>query len=74
MINNLFLFYIRLNKPIKFNTGLPNLFTRITNWLNSKTCDYNTNLHRWCHKNSFKYKDSCNISKKIDYANNDNSF
>ncbi len=60
--------------PPIFKNFLPKQFTRISDWLNSKTIEYNTNLHRWCHKNSFKYKDSCNISKKIDYANNDNSF
>ena len=70
---NLFLFYIGLNKPIKFNTGLPNIIMRISNYATSNYIDNTTNLHRWCHKQSEKYEKTCDWTVKLDNANKDNS-
>jgi hypothetical protein len=70
---NLFLFAIGLNKPIQFNTGLPYIINRVSNYINKKYIENPTNLHRWCHKQSDKYRDSCNWETKLDNANIDNS-
>ena len=75
---NLYLFLAGLNKPIKFNTGLPYIITRLSNYINENYINENyidntTNLHRWCHKQSDKYRDSCNWETKLDNANRDNS-
>jgi hypothetical protein len=35
---------------------------------------YTTKLARWCHPSSEMYKGTCDIERKIDAANADNSF
>jgi len=39
---NLFLFYIGLNKPIKFNTGLPSIIMKISDYTTNNYIDYVT--------------------------------
>ena len=70
---NLFLFAIGLNKPIKFYTGLPNMITILSNYINKNYIENPTNLHRWCHKECDKYRDSCDWKAKLDNANRDNT-
>lgn len=69
-MNKIFLLF---NKPIKFDSKLPNFITKLSNFVNINYIDNTTNLHRWCHKQSEKYKNKCNWEIKLDNANTDNS-
>lgn len=73
IFNKMMKFILDLTKPIRFNTGLPNIIIKFSKYINSNYIDTTTNLHRWCHKHSEKYKDTCNWETKLDYANKDNS-
>ncbi len=72
-LRNLYVYLAELNKPIKFNTGLPDIITRLSSYINNNYIDNTTNLHRWCHKQSHKYQHTCNWKTKLDSANRDNS-
>jgi hypothetical protein len=66
----------KLTKPIRFNSGLPKIIIKFSEYINNifiNNYDNTTNLHRWCHNHSEKYKDTCNWETKLDYANKDNS-
>lgn len=65
--------FFELNKPIQFYTGLPNIITKLSSYINENYIDNTTQLHRWCHINSEKYKTICDWEKKSDNANKDNS-
>ena len=66
-----------LTKPIRFNTRLPKIVIKFSEYMNNifinNYIDNTTNLHRWCHNHSDKYKHTCNWETKLDYANKDNS-
>lgn len=72
-IKKLPIFNIQLFNQIKFNTGLPNFIFNISNYINKNYIDNHTNLHRWCHVKSDKYRYTCNWETKLDNANKDNS-
>ena len=62
-----------IQKPIKFDSGLPKFITYLSQYINYNYIDNTTQLHRWCHINSEKYKTICDWEKKSDNANRDNS-
>jgi len=65
--------FLELTKPIKFYSGLPKYISKLSSYINENYIDNTTNLHRWCHKQSEKYRNSCNWETKLDNANRDNS-
>jgi len=62
-----------IQKPIKFDNGLPKFITYLSQYINYNYIDNTTQLHRWCHINSEKYKTICDWETKSDNANRDNS-
>ena len=46
----------------------------ITYMLSQLTSNTPRPLHRWCHDSSEDYKDTCDVWKKVEKANRDNSY
>ena len=53
-------------------SGNKKMFRRLLRWI--VWPKQTSRLHRWCHKQSDVYKEVCNVERKIDAANLDNSF